>query len=73
VDASRLLILLYEEINAAWTERITQDMSFRVGVNREGKIVNFTPPGSHHRGGTTITFRKVAANGASGSGISGGL
>ena len=43
VDASRLLILLYEEINAAWTERITQDMSFRVGVNREGKIVNFTP------------------------------
>jgi len=43
VDASRLLILVYEEINAAWTERITQDMSFRVGVTREGKIVNFTP------------------------------
>jgi hypothetical protein len=43
VDASRLLIQVYEEINAAWTERITQDMSFRVGVNRAGKIVNFTP------------------------------
>ncbi len=46
VDASRLLIQVYEAINVAWTERITQDMSFRVGVNREGKIVNFTPLGA---------------------------
>ncbi|MEN9244576.1 MAG: DUF4335 domain-containing protein, partial [Gloeomargarita sp. DG02_5_bins_242] len=42
-DVNRLLILVYEEINTAWTERITQDMSFRVGVNAQGKIVHFTP------------------------------
>ncbi|MEN9216879.1 MAG: DUF4335 domain-containing protein [Gloeomargarita sp. HHBFW_bins_162] len=42
-EVNRLLILLYDEINTAWTERITQDMSFRVGVNPQGKIVSFTP------------------------------
>ncbi len=46
VDASRLLIQVYEEINTAWTERITRDVSFRVGVNGQGKVVNFTPLGA---------------------------
>ncbi|APB33268.1 hypothetical protein GlitD10_0950 [Gloeomargarita lithophora Alchichica-D10] len=45
-DTSRLLIQVYEEINAVWNERITQDLSFRVGVNAQGKVVNFTPLGT---------------------------
>ncbi|WP_448379738.1 DUF4335 domain-containing protein [Gloeomargarita sp.] len=42
-ERSRLLIRLYDAIDAAWKEPISQDLSFRVWVNAQGQVVQFTP------------------------------
>lgn len=42
-EYNRLLVLLYDQLDKAWTQPVTQDLRFRVQVNREGKIVAFAP------------------------------